>query len=288
MIGAFRGSSARLGGRPAVTAIVAGLNGSSGPSGMCHSLAIVLTTLLGGRAFAERFGQGPTTVVALHGWGRTRHDWQSTLDGYDALALDLPGFGATPPPESGWSTREYAAWAAEILRELDRPVLVGHSFGGRVAVKLAADSPDLVRGLVLTGVPLLRAQAARAKPPLAFRVARWLNRRGLVSDARMEELRRKRGSADYNAAQGVMREVLVKAVNEDYAEELDAIRVHGLPVAMVWGEHDTAATTSMATAAQELLGDHAQLVVVPGSGHLLDAALVAEIRHAVDRLKAVA
>ena len=246
----------------------------------------MLTTLLGGRAFAERFGQGPATVVALHGWGRSRQDWLATLDGYDALALDLPGFGATPPPGAGWSTAEYAAWVGEILADLDRPVLVGHSFGGRVAVHLAAASPELVRGLVLTGVPLLRPQTT-GRPPLGFRVVRALHRAGLIGEQRMEAMRRKRGSDDYNAAHGVMREVLVKAVNEDYPDELDAIRVHRVPVAMVWGEHDTAATVQMARHAQELLGDVAELVVVPGSAHLLDPSLVQEIRTAVDRLRAV-
>ena len=66
---------------------------------MSSSLAVVLTTLLGGRAFAERYGESPAKVVALHGWGRTRADWNATLQGYDALALDLPGFGATPAPD---------------------------------------------------------------------------------------------------------------------------------------------------------------------------------------------
>ena len=247
----------------------------------------MLTTLLGGRAFAERFGQAPAAVVALHGWGRTRQDWQATLEGYDALALDLPGFGATPAPDTGWSTADYAGWVREILVDLDRPVLVGHSFGGRVAVQVAADSPELVRGVVLTGVPLLRSQPT-GRPPLGFRVVRGLHRLGLVGDARMEALRRKRGSEDYKAAEGVMREVLVKAVNEEYTDELDAMRVHRVPVAMVWGEHDTAASVGMARLAQELLGDTAELVVVPGSAHLLDRPLVQEIRSAIDRLRASA
>ncbi len=243
---------------------------------------------MGGRAFAERFGEGPAAVVALHGWARTRQDWQATLEGYDALALDLPGFGATPAPETGWSTSEYADWIGEILADLDRPVLVGHSFGGRVAVQLAAASPELVRGLVLTGVPLLRQQASGKKPPLAYRVVHTLHRRGLVGEDRMEEMRRKHGSADYRAARGVMRDVLVKAVNEDYTDELDEIRVHRAPVEMIWGEHDTAAPADMARHAQELLGDAAHLVVVPEAAHLLDAALAPEIRAAVDRLRAAA
>ena len=67
-----------------------------------------------------------------------------------------------------------------------------------------------------------------------------------------------------------MREVLVKAVNEDYGDALDALASNGLPVAMVWGEHDTAATTAMAERARARIGAHADLVVVPGSAHLLD------------------
>jgi pimeloyl-ACP methyl ester carboxylesterase len=255
---------------------------------MSSSLAGVLTTLLGGRAFAERYGDPSTTVVALHGWGRTRADWNATLQGYDALALDLPGFGAAPPPDEGWSTEEYAGWLRECLEDSarlggERPVLVGHSFGGRIAVRLAATDPELVRGLVLTGVPLLRPQTATSKPPFSFRAMRMLNKWHFISNERMEQERRKRGSADYVAAQGVMREVLVKAVNEDYSDALDAIAASGLPVAMVWGEHDTAAPTAMAERARARLGSHAELVVVPGSAHLLDDALVAAVRSAIDQ-----
>ncbi len=232
MIGALSGWSGSCGGRPAVTATVAGrsdpLWGWSGLDGMSSSVAVVLTTLLGGRAFAERHGASPAKVVALHGWGRTRADWNATLQGYDALAIDLPGFGATPAPDTGWSTSEYAEWVGECLDEVlssggARPVLVGHSFGGRVAVRLAATNPELVRGIVLTGVPLLRPETAAAKPALSFRALRFLNKWHFISNDLMERERRKRGSADYRAAEGEMREVLVKAVNEDYADALDAV-----------------------------------------------------------------
>lgn len=255
---------------------------------MSSSLAGVLTTLLGGRAFAERYGEPPAAVVALHGWGRNRSDWSTTLQGYDALALDLPGFGATPAPDEGWSTTEYAEWLRECLDDAarqgrDRPVVVGHSFGGRVAVRLAATNPDLMRGLVLSGVPLLRPQTTASKPPIGFRAMRFLNKWHFISNERMEQERRKRGSADYVAAQGVLREVLVKAVNEDYGDALDALAGSGLPVTMVWGEHDSAATVAMAEQSRARIGANAELVVVPGSGHLLDDALVAALRSAIDQ-----
>jgi pimeloyl-ACP methyl ester carboxylesterase len=115
--------------------------------------------------------------------------------------------------------------------------VLGHSFGGRVAVCLAARRPELVSGLVLTGVPLLRL-AATPRPALTYRLARAANRAGLLSDKRMDKLRDSRGSADYRAATGMMRDILVKSVNETYDTELRAIRC---PVRLVWGERDTAA-----------------------------------------------
>jgi len=248
----------------------------------------VLTTLLDGTAFAERFGSGQPAVVALHGWARNRSDWTATLEGYDALALDLPGFGATPAPEEAWGSEEYAAWAARIIQELDRPVVVGHSFGGRVAVQLAARYADLLSGVVLTGVPLYKVPST-GKPSLTYRLGRALHAKGLIPEARMEALRQRYGSEDYRNARGVMRDVLVRLVNEDYTAEIAAIAPTDLPIRMVWGEHDTAAPTWMpeqALATLNAAADHAALEVVGGSAHLLDAGLVTALRSAIDELKA--
>lgn len=244
----------------------------------------MLTTLLDGTAFAERFGTGQPRVVALHGWARNRSDWNATLEGYDALALDLPGFGATPAPSEVWGSEAYAAWVARVLGGLDRPIVVGHSRGGGFAVQLAADFPALVGGLVLTGVPLYRP-ASTGKPKLSFRVARALHAKGLIPEARMEALRQKHGSADYRNAQGIIRDIFVKVVNEDYTAQLAAIPAD-VPVRLVWGEHDTAAPVWMAQKALEQLGDRASLEVVSGSAHLLDAGLVAALRTAIDEVKA--
>ena len=244
----------------------------------------MLTTLLDGRAFGEKHGKGAATVVALHGWARNRSDWGSTLDGLDALALDQPGFGATPAPDEAWGSKDYAVWLAEILEGLDRPVLVGHSFGGRVAVQLAAARPELVRGVGLTGLRIFRPKAG-GKPKLAYRVGRWAYSKKLIPESKMDELREKYGSADYRNAKGVMRQVLVKAVNDDYTEQLTEIAKTDLPVRLVWGENDTAAPVWMPGEAMEILGDNATLEIVPGSAHLLDAGLVTSLRSAVDDLR---
>lgn len=230
---------------------------------------------------AERHGTQSPTVVALHGWGRSRHDWSDALRGLDALAVDLPGFGATPEPPHAWSVAEYAQQLAPLLSAATPVVLVGHSFGGRVACRMAADHPAAVRALVLTGVPLLRSTAPRARSPLAYRVLRTLRRRGLVPESWLERGRRRYGSADYRNASGVMRDVLVKAVNEDYADSLAVLRDAGVPVTLLWGEADDQVATSVAREAQRLLGSTATLEVVPGSGHLLDDALSARVHAAI-------
>lgn len=233
---------------------------------------MALTALLDGAVLAEKTGPA-ARVLALHGWARTRADLLPAVAGVAALVPDLPGSGASPPPPAAWGSREFAELLAPVLAEGGWTV-VGHSFGGRIAVQLAAGWPELVSELVLTGVPLLRRTTAAGQSVLAFRAMKRLNRLGVVSDDRMEAERRKRGSADYRAAHGVMRDCLVRLVNEDYRDLLGAITA---PVSMVWGASDTAAPLEMARQAQALLPG-ATLTVSPTSGHLLDQPLLDLLR----------
>ena len=221
---------------------------------------------------AEKSGSTPPAVVALHGWGRDGGDFATILSGLDAVSIHLPGFGPAPAPDTAWSTEQYAQLVADAITAYAPVIVIGHSFGGRVAVRLAARRPELVRGLVLTGAPLVRP-APSVKPPLVFRLARWANARGLLSDARIDELRNKRGSSDYRIAQGVMRGVLVTAVNENYDDDLAALQC---PVSMVWGEHDTAAPTEAGRVAAERCG--ARFRVVAGAEHLLTGDLELSVR----------
>lgn len=248
----------------------------------------MLRTFAGGALFGARTGDGPPAVLALHGWGRTHRDFDAVLgpsDGpaLDAVALDLPGFGATPPPDEPWGSADYAdCVAGAVEAEMAAPVVVlGHSFGGKVAVQLAARRPELVRALVLAAVPLLRAGPPK-RPARRYRLVRALHRAGVVSEARMEAARQRHGSADYAAAHGVMRAVHVRSVGETYEAELDAI---ACPVQLVWGDDDTAAPLAVAEAAAARLGS-AQLTVVPGAGHLVPLTAPAELRAVLDRVLA--
>jgi pimeloyl-ACP methyl ester carboxylesterase len=243
----------------------------------------VLRSYLGGRLFADAFSDAPP-VIGLHGWGRSRQDLTPIIEHFSGASIDLPGFGASPEPPQAWSSDQYAALVAEAIEALGvRPVVLGHSMGGRVAIHVAAARPDLVSGLVLTGVPHLLPSASKARSPLGYRVVKKLANVGLLSPAALEKQREKHGSADYRAARGVMRDVLVTMVNENYRDQLSAI---GCPVEMVWGELDTAAPVAMAGEAAGLLS-HANLVVLPGVGHDTPRDAATELIDAISRTLAV-
>lgn len=240
----------------------------------------MLSTFAEGRIFGDTYGRGDIArVVALHGWGRTHADFDAVLAGCDAIALDLPGFGATPPPPTAWGSPEYAALVAEVLRALpEPPVVVGHSLGGRIGVHVAAAYPELLRGLVLTGAPIIRVGAA-AKPKSGYRIVRWLHQRGVISDARMEAARQKYGSADYANASPEMRATFVKLVAENYDDAIAAIRC---PLRLVWGDDDTAAPLAVAEQLAQRTG--APLTVVPGAGHMTPLTATDALRVAIKDL----
>ena len=247
----------------------------------------MLKSFAGGRIFGATWGSGAATVVALHGWQRTHHDFSAVFGdpafagAHAAIGLDLFGFGATPPPPEPWGTEEYARHLLPLFDGADglaeRVTIVGHSFGGRVAVRLAAMAPDRIERLVLTGVPLLDRADRHATPSLSYRVARFFHRRGLVADSRMESLRQRHGSADYRAAQGVMRGVLVALLAEEYADDLAAICC---PVDLVWGANDTEVPVKVAERARALLGS-STLLTLPGVGHLTPTEAPAALRRVV-------
>jgi pimeloyl-ACP methyl ester carboxylesterase len=256
---------------------------------------MALSTFAGGRLWGARYGTGGPWVLALHGWGRDHHDFDQVLSGLDAIALDLPGHGVAPEPPEPWSTRDYAEWVAPVLDELGGGpvVLAGHSFGGRVAVHLATATEEAsgragrTKALVLVGAPLAPEPGKRSSgPSFAYRAAHALHRAGLVSDDRMERLRRNHGSSDYRNASPTMRGVLVKAVRETasaaYIPPLRAWAGDGNALELVWGASDREAPLAGVTSGLDGVPG-TRLTVVAGAGHLIGPQLAGEVRAALLR-----
>jgi pimeloyl-ACP methyl ester carboxylesterase len=252
----------------------------------------VLRAFLDGRVYGNQRGEDPPFVIALHGWQRSNSDFDAVLSSKNpaiddpfhgeviaSFSLDLPGFGDSPPPPSAWGSADYARALLPIFQDLPAAVVVlGHSFGGRVALHLATMIPERVRGLVLTGVPFgTRSPQTRPRADPRYRLIRRAASLGLVPDAWLERARQRYGSRDYREASGVMRQVLVATVQENYESLYPQI---AMPVELVWGENDTVAPVSVARQVAADFPD-ARLTIVDHTGHLLPTESPDALRRAL-------
>lgn len=209
-------------------------------------------------------------VVVLHGWGGRIESMRPALEclrpRFRAVAFDLPGFGESPRPEDVWGTPDYAAFVRDALAGLGitRAHFVGHSFGAKTSLYLAATYSDLVSKMVLVGssgirsAPSARARAKRA----ASRTARAIGRLGPPGRAVKEAAYKRLASRDYNEA-GELRPILVRVVNEDLAGLLPRVKA---PTLLVWGARDDAVPVAHARKMERLIPD-AGLVIFEGAGH---------------------
>ena len=225
---------------------------------------------LGGLRLAYRAAglDGPPgrPVVLLHGWGASLEALtgvQKVLsDGFRVLSFDLPGFGESDPPPTAWDSNDYASVILEGLDRLgiEQTHLVGHSFGGKVALRITSSRPDRVGRLVL-----VNSAGLRPRRTIAFR-ARAAGYRILRQVARSGRLRAwlagRMGSEDYRSA-GRLRPTLVRCVNEDLRAILPGITV---PTLLIWGDLDDATPLADGQLMEALIPD-AGLVVFGGAGH---------------------
>ena len=208
-------------------------------------------------------------VVVLHGWGGRIESMAPVISCFAGdrrvLALDLPGFGESPAPATAWGTSDYAAFVARVLADagVTEADFVGHSFGAKTSLYLAATTP-VVRRLVLAGSSGLRTPPsfkARARRALS-RGARLAGRMGGPGRALRDAVYRRIASEDYRNA-GPLRPTFVKVVNEDLTELLPQVDV---PTLLVWGTEDDAVPVAHARTMEQRIPD-AGLVLFEGAGH---------------------
>jgi pimeloyl-ACP methyl ester carboxylesterase len=228
-----------------------------------------IRTVAGREARVFEAGTGPPVVV-LHGWGGRIESMapvlQCLMRDFRTLALDLPGFGESPLPEETWGTPAYAAFLSGAMRDLgaEKAALVGHSYGAKTSLYLAATDPAAVGKLVLMSSSGLRTPPslkARGKR-LVSRVARAAGRFGSPGERLRSALYRRIASSDYRDA-GPLRATLVKVVNEDLKGLLPQVRASTL---LVWGSNDDSVPVSHARIMEKLIPD-AGLVLFEGAGH---------------------
>ncbi len=232
----------------------------------------------GVRVWYEIHGETGSRVVLLHGWGCSTELMRNLADflsgEHQVLMLDFPGHGKSGRPPEPWGVPEYAECLKELLTGLKYLpcAAVGHSFGCRVAAWAAGQWPEMFTKLVFTGAAGLkappteegkkRAEAYQKRKHLALELEKLPGLKRLGERAE-EWLRRKYGSADYNALDPEMRQTFVKVVNQDLRECYPKIRQSTL---LIWGDEDTETPLWMGQEMEKAIPD-AGLVILEGGTH---------------------
>ncbi len=211
-------------------------------------------------------------LFLLHGWGCSTEIWQRVLpfleERFRVINVDFAGFGQSEEPTEVWGVEEYTRTVEAIAKAegVESPVLVGHSFGGRVSIVYASRNKTQKVILVdAAGVKPKRSLTYYRKV-YTFKLLKWLAPI-LLGKERAQQLiekrRAKAGSSDYNNASPRMRAIVSKVVNEDLCHLMPKISA---PTLLFWGENDTATPLADAKRMEKLIPD-AGLVTVTGAGH---------------------
>lgn len=204
-----------------------------------------------------------TTLVFLHGWGQNIEMMKPVaipfLKKYNCLLIDLPGHGKSDEPKNVLIVEDFVIILDKILKQLKikNPVLIGHSFGGKLSLLYA--SRYKVKQLILFASPFKKEIQ---KLSFKTRLLKTLNKVPLLN--KLAPLAKKMiGSADYRNSSEIMRKTLVDTVNLDIEEDVKKIKC---PTILIWGTNDLAVNIKRAEELEKLINDCA-LIVYPNMTH---------------------
>lgn len=213
---------------------------------------------------------GDEAVVMLHGWGANielfRNMAEPVSTKYPVIAPDMPGFGETAEPESVWTVDDYTDFIIEFIKNtgFKKVILLGHSFGGRVIIKLVnrKNLPFTVTKLILVDSAGIRPEKT-AEQIKKEKIMKFGKKLLSGTPKLLEKMQSMVGSADYKAASPQMKKILINVVNEDLTHLLPEIKQETL---LVWGTLDTATPIKDAEKMEELI-PNAGLARIEGVGH---------------------
>ncbi len=188
-------------------------------------------------------------ILFLHGWGGDCNSWlpltKALGKGYQTVAVDLPGFGLSDVPHQPWTLDDYCNFVDKFSEEISVALnwskfnLITHSFGGRIAIKLAQKENKIKKAVFIA--------SAGIKHPLSIR-----SRIGYIIGAvgkkvfkvpglrRFHKLARKvlykfLGVHDFEKIEGVMKKTFQNVIKEDLKDQIEKIN---FPVCIIWGTDD--------------------------------------------------
>jgi len=219
--------------------------------------------------YFQKLGQGKNLIM-LHGWKQdvsTFHNVAEILKKHFTLWLiDLPGFGRSENPKNSFTVSDYSDTIASFIKQnkIQKPHLLGHSVGGSISIKLAADNGELIDKLVLESSSGIRPKKTLTRF-IIFLLAKIFHY--LVPNILRlkDKIRRKlywKLESDYLNA-GNLRGTLINLLNEDLTASLSKIKNQTF---LVWGENDDQVKTKYAGQMYRAV-PYSKLEILENTGH---------------------
>lgn len=212
------------------------------------------------------------TILILYGWGGSARSWnqiQKILENneYNVIIPDFPGFNDTPAPAEPWSVSDYADFIFRFIQSqgLEKFYLLGHSFGGRVAIKFAVKYPEKLKGIIFVSSAGIKPKKTFLRK-LIFILAKFGNNFSFLpgySFARKIFYKFIVRKKDYFKAKGIMKEIFKKVIEEDLIPYLSQISI---PALIVWGEKDKMTPLSDGYKMNREI-KNSELKIIPDVGH---------------------
>lgn len=222
--------------------------------------------------YDETGPDGASPVILMHGWGCNYTTVASIANAINSklkvYSLDLPGHGKSQEPPEPWGIEQFTKLIEKFAETLNikSPILIGHSFGGRISILMASRNK-------ISKIVLIDSAGIKPHHSLKYylKVYSFKSARKLLpiflgkkrADKIIDAWRGKAGSADYRQSSPMMRAVMSICVNEDLKKYMPSISA---PTLLIWGENDTATPLSDAKTMEKLIPD-AGLVSFPECGH---------------------
>jgi len=230
-------------------------------------------TINGIKTSYQSFGEGKPFLI-LHGWGSNYERWAEiagkiSAKGFRVIVPDLPGFGKSEPLPIPWNTNRYIDWLEKFVKELNLQeyYLLGHSFGGALASKMAVKHVQDVKKLFLVAAAVVRKKTAKksfsAKLAKIIKLFYFIPYYSFFRKAVYKFIIRK---SDYVYVEGIMKQTYLNVVAEDVSFHLPFIRV---PTIIIWGDKDESTPIQEGYFIEKQI-KKSKIIVIPGAGHDLN------------------
>lgn len=213
------------------------------------------------------------TILLLHGWGGSI---ETMLPIHNFLKQkcrvivpDLPGFGMSDKPPYPYNSYDYAKIIDKFIEklELNNIILFGHSHGGRISIILSSEKSYVKKLILIDSAGIIPKRSFKYYFKVySFKLMKkiyLLLAKGNSKEEKLEKLYKKHGSTDYKQSDGVMRQTMVKVINDDLINLLPDIKV---PALLIWGENDEDTPVYMGKIMEQKISDSG-LIVLKGAGH---------------------